>query len=158
MNETNTKSLGMVEAIVKDKITGEEKVINFTNNLLKSGREALAASLANEIGTSYDFFISRMIFGDGGTSDGVPKYVNSERTGLYGITRASKSVISTIDPNLKSQVVFTCILDFDDANDITLNEMALLMNNGKIYSMATFADLNKTSSIQITWNWRISFI
>lgn len=158
MNETNTKSLGTVEAIVKDKVTGEEKVINFTNNLLKSGREALAASLANEIGTSYDFFISRMIFGDGGTSDGVPKYVNSERTGLYGITRASKAVISTIDPNLKSQVVFTCILDFDDANDVTLNEMALQMNNGKIYSMATFADLNKTSSIQITWNWRISFI
>jgi len=158
MNENIVKSCGVIEGIIKDKNTGFEQKINFTNNLLKTGREALAASLANEIGDSYDYFISRMIFGDGGTSDGVPKYVNTERTGLFGLTRASKAVISTIDPNLKSQVVFTSILDFDDANDVTLNEMALQMNNGKIYSMATFADLNKTSSIQITWNWRISFI
>lgn len=158
MIDVSTKSIGKIEMIIKNRSLEVQDVINFNNNLLKTGREALASSLANDIGNSYDFFISRMIFGDSGTSDGVAKYVNTERTGLFGITRASKAVISTIDPNLKSQVIFTSILDFDDANDITLNEMALQMNNGKLYSMATFADLNKTSSIQITWNWRISFI
>ena len=74
------------------------------------------------------------------------------------MTKASKAVVSTVDPNLKNQVIFTSILDFDDANGVSLNEMALVMNNGKLYSMATFGDLNKTSSIQITWSWRISFI
>jgi len=154
----STQSIGKIEMIVKNKKLEVENIFNFNNNLLRTGREALASSLANNIGDSYDYFIARMIFGDSGTLDGVPKYVNTERTGLYGITRASKPIISTIDPNLKSQVVFTSILDFDDANDITLNEMALQMNDGKLYSMATFADLNKTSAIQITWNWRISFI
>lgn len=158
MIDVSAKSIGKIEMIIKNRNLEIENVFNFNNNLLRTGREALASSLANDIGDSYDFFISRMVFGDSGTLDGVPKYVNTERTGLFGITRASKAVISTIDPNLKSQVIFTSILDFDDANDITLNEMALQMNNGKLYSMATFADLNKTSSIQITWNWRISFI
>jgi len=158
MMNISTQSIGKIEMIVKNKKLEVENIFNFNNNLLRTGREALASSLANNIGDSYDYFIARMIFGDSGTLDGVPKYVNTERTGLYGITRASKPIISTIDPNLKSQVVFTSILDFDDANDITLNEMALQMNDGKLYSMATFADLNKTSAIQITWNWRISFI
>jgi len=158
MIDVSAKSIGKIEMIIKNRNLEVENVFNFNNNLLRTGREALASSLANDVGDSYDFFISRMVFGDSGTLDGVPKYVNTERTGLFGITRASKAVISTIDPNLKSQVIFTSILDFDDANDITLNEMALQMNSGKLYSMATFADLNKTSSIQITWNWRISFI
>ncbi len=159
MKDLDIKSIGKIEMIVKNKDLNTTNVINFNNNLLKTGRESLAASLANEIGNSYDFFISRMIFGDGGTLDSVPKYVNYDRTGLFGITKTSKAVISTIDPNLKSQVIFTCILDYnDDSNGNVLNEMALQMNNGKIYSMATFADLNKTSSIQITWNWKISFI
>ena len=159
MKDLDIKSIGKREMIVESKDLNTTNVINFNNNLLKTGRESLAASLANEIGNSYDFFISRMIFGDGGTLDSVPKYVNYDRTGLFGITKTSKAVISTIDPNLKSQVIFTCILDYnDDSNGNVLNEMALQMNNGKIYSMATFADLNKTSSIQITWNWKISFI
>lgn len=158
MIDVSAKSIGKIEMIVKNRNLEIENVFNFNNNLLRTGREALASSLANDIGDSYDFFISRMVFGDSGTLDGVPKYVNTERNGLFGMVRASKAVISTVDPNLKSQVIFTSILDFDDANDITLNEMALQMNNGKLYSMATFGDLNKTSSIQITWSWRISFI
>lgn len=156
--DLETKSIGKVEAIIKDRDSKIQEIIKFDNNLLRNGREALASSLANQIGNSYDFFISRMIFGDGGTTDGVPKFVNTERTNLYGMTKASKAVVSTIDPNLKNQVIFTSILDYDDANGVALNEMALVMNNGKLYSMATFGDLNKTSSIQITWSWRISFI
>jgi len=55
-------------------------------------------------------------------------------------------------------VVFTSVLDYDEANGFQINEMALQMNNGDLYSMSTFADLNKTSSMQITWNWKLSFV
>jgi hypothetical protein len=99
-----------------------------------------------------------MLFGDGGTSGGVPKYVDTSRNGLFGITRALKPVIVTIDPTLPSQVVFTSVLDYEEANGFQINEMALQMNNGDLYSMSTFADLNKTSSMQITWNWKLSFV
>jgi hypothetical protein len=146
---------GEVEIIIDSEDGCQQMIV--TNAVLKKGREALAASLANDIGDSYNFYISRMLFGDGGTTGGVPKFVDAERNGLFGITRASKSVASTVDPNNLSQVVFTSVLAFTEANGYTLNEMALQMNNEDLYSMATFADLNKTSSIQITFNWRIFF-
>lgn len=157
MIETQIKSKGAVERIIKWK-DGKTEISDFSNAVLRVGREALASSLANNIGDSYDFFISRMLFGDTGTVGGVPRFVNTERTGLFGITRAIKPVISTIDPNLRTQVVFTSVLDYDEANGFALSEMALQMNNGSLYSMATFADLNKTSLMQITWNWRISYV
>jgi hypothetical protein len=134
------------------------KKIQFHNTVLLTGREALAASLANNIGSSYDFFINRMLFGDGGTSGGVPKHVGTERNGLFGITRAVKPVLATIDPNLPSRVIFTTVLSSEEANGYALNEIALQMNNGNLYSMATFADLNKTSAMSITFNWSLSFV
>jgi len=70
---------------------------------------------------------------------------------------ASKPIVASIDPTITSQVTFTSVLSFDDANT-TLNEIALRMNNEDLYSMATFPDLNKTNSVQITFNWRISFV
>ncbi len=148
---------GSIEMIVQERI-GDKKVTYFHNTVLRKGREALASSLANEVGSSYDFYIARMIFGDGGTSMSVPKFVNTERNGLFGITRAIKPVTSTIDSNLPTQVVFTSILDYDDAVGYTLNEMALQMNSGNLYSLSTFADFNKTSNQQITFNWRLSFV
>jgi len=151
------KSRGCIEAVIKWK-TGKETTLAFPNTVLRYGREAMAASLANEIGDTFNFFVNRMLFGDGGTSGGVPKSVSTARNGLFGITRATKPIISTIDPNLRTQVVFTSVLDYEEANGYTLNEMALQMNNGNLYSMSTFADLNKTSNMQITWNWRISFV
>jgi hypothetical protein len=139
---------------------GEEEIIeiDFKNSVLLGGRNALAASLANQIGSSYDFFISRMIFGNGGTQGGVPKYVDSGRNGLFGLTQSVKPVIATIDPNVINRVTFTSIMGADEANGVTLNEMALQMNNGDLYSMATFADLNKTSLMKITFGWELDFI
>ncbi len=99
-----------------------------------------------------------MLFGENGTNAGVPKSVNSERNGLFGVTAISKTVISTIDPNIPSQVVFTSVLGYDEGNGLALSELALRMNNNDLYSMATFADLNKTSSLQIVFNWRLSFV
>jgi hypothetical protein len=156
MNE-NIESKGQIEAIIEYSDGRKERLLT-CNTVLRNGREALASSLANEIGDSFDFYISKMLFGDGGTNGGVPKFVNSARNGLFGVTRSTKSIISTIDPAIPSQVIFTSILGYDDANGYSLNEMALQMNNGDLYSMATFADLNKTSTMQITWNWRYSFV
>ena len=156
-NVSAIKPVGEIEIIINYN-DGREEERFIHNTVLRKGREALAASLANEIGDAFDFYINNMLFGDGVTNSGVPKHVNSERNGLFGITRSTKSIIATIDPNTPSQVVFTSILGFDDANGYTINEMALQMNTGDFYSMATFADLGKTSSMQITWNWRLSFV
>ena len=151
------RSVGTIEMLVEN-LDGEIIDHQFHNATLEAGRQALAASLANEIGDEFNFFISRMLFGDGGTSGGVPKFVDTNRNGLFGTTRVNKPVIPSIDPNAPSQVVFTSVISFSEGNGVALNEMALQMNTGDLYSMATFADISKTSSIQITWNWRISFV
>ena len=127
------------------------------NTVLLEGRKALAASLANSYGDNYDYFISRMAFGEGGKSGGVPKYVTEERTGLF-TSVIEKGVIANIDPNDLSQVVFTSVLSRDDANGYTINELGLKMNSGLFYSMSTFGGFAKTSQMQVTFTWRLSFI
>jgi phage-related tail fiber protein len=149
---------GEVE-LLKTWKNGKEERIIFPNAILQKGREALAASLANEYGTNYDFFITRMLFGDGGTSaDGQPRHVDSHRNGLFGTTVVNKPVISTIDPNNASQVVFTSVITYDEGNGYVLNEMALQMNTGDLYSMTTFGGVTKSSIMQMTWTWRLSFV
>ena len=153
----NIKIKGEVEAIKQYKNGDIEKFL-VHNTILRTGRNALANSLANQYGDQYDYYISQMIFGENGTSSGTPKYVNTERNGLFGVTILSKGVISSVDVNIPSMVTFTSVVAFGDANGHNLNEMALRMNSGDLYSMVTFADLGKTSNIQIIFNWRISFV
>ncbi len=148
---------GDVEVLIEFS-DGKKQNIEFRNTILRSGREALALSLANQIGSDFDFFISRMLFGDGGAAGGVPKVVTTERNGLFGTKRVSKPVVSNIDANNGSQVIFTSVVSFGEANGFTLNEMALQMQNGDLYSMATFPGISKTPQMQITWRWRLSFI
>lgn len=148
------KTKGIVQVILeyKDGTTSEFEV---NNAVLNTGKRALAKSLANVIGNKFTFFISKMLFGDGGTLNGVPRYVDAGRNGLFGLTKATKPVIASLDPNQKALVIFTSVLSYDDANDAPVNEMALQMDNGELYSMVTFADLNKTNLLQITFNWKI---
>lgn len=148
---------GTVEGIINFK-DGNKEIINFRNTILRTGRGALALALANRVGDDFDFFISKMIFGDGGTNGGVPKQVGDERNGLFGSARVIRPVISNIDPNNETQVIFTSVIPFDEGNGFELNEMALQLNNGDLYSMATFPGISKTPGMQITWNWRLSFI
>lgn len=157
MIESSIKSKGDVEMIVDYK-SGDKKVIEFPNTVLTSGRRALALVLANQLGDDFQFYITRMLFGDGGTQSGVKKYVNSGRTGLFGVTRLSKPVLANLDSNIATQVIFTSVITFDEAIGVVLNEMALQMANSDIYSMVTFSDLTKTAEMQVTFNWRISFI
>jgi len=137
---------------------GKKETQDVRNTILLTGRRALCKSLANQIGDSYQFYITRMLFGDGGTQSGVKKYVNAGREGLFGVTRLSKPVIAGIDGSIPTQVILTSVITFDEIIGVTLNEMALQMANGDLYSMTTFADLNKTEDMQITFNWRLNFI
>lgn len=149
---------GRIEIIVEHK-DGRKEVGMVKNAILRKGRLALAKCLANEMeaGGVFSYFVNRMLFGTNGTSEGQTKYVQTDRDGLFGETLIGKGVIATVDED-QAQVVFTSVLTYNDANGSTLNEMALRLNNGELYSMATFPDLNKTSSIQITFNWRVSFV
>ena len=156
VNET-IKTKGEVSVVIEYE-NGKIEERFFRNTILLNGRNALAKSLANQVDDLYQFYINRMTFGENGTTSGVPKFVESSRSGLFGITKLSKPVIATIDPSIPYQVVFTSVITKNDANGVTLNEMALEMANAQLYSMVTFADLNKTSSMQITFNWRLSFI
>jgi len=153
----NVKCKGDVQVLIEF-LDGSNDKIEFRNTILQTGREALAMSLANKIGNDFDFFINRMLFGDGGTTGSAPRVVDPERNGLFGTTRISKPVVANIDANNGSQVIFTSVVTFDEGNGFTLNEMALQLHTGDLYSMATFPGITKTAQMQITWNWRLSFI
>ena len=157
--ETEIKVRGDVQMIIKHD-DGKEEVIEFPNTILVTGRNALASSLANSFNQTYEFYINRMLFGIGGTDGGGnKKVVSPNRNGLYS-QLVSKSVISAVDPNVPSQVVFTSVLPANDVatNNQVLNEMALQMATGDLYSMVTFPNLTKTPTMQIVFNWRLSFI
>jgi hypothetical protein len=133
----------------------------FHNTILKNGRRAIVKSLANGFGDTYDYYISRMLFGDGGTNPqvgGAPRYVDATNTRLYGNTVANKGVALIIDPNDRTQLIVTAVLSRTDAANQLVSEMALQMHNGELYSMATFGGLTKGDNMQITWSWRLSFI
>lgn len=157
MIETQIQTRGDVEIIAEWK-DGRKEVIDVRNTILLAGRRALAQALANAIGDSFQFYVTRMIFGDDGTQNGVKKFVNANREGLFGVTRLSKPALANIDNSVPAQVIFTSVIKFDEAVGLTLNEMALQMANGNLYSMTTFPDLNKTEDMQITFNWRLNFI
>lgn len=153
----DSKCIGTIEGIIEYK-DGSKEIIKFNNTILKTGRSALASCLANKIGNDFDFFINKMVFGDGGSSGSVPKKVNDNRTSLFGSAVIVVPVISNINPDNPTQVIFTSTIKFEDGNGYNLNEMALQMNNGDFYSMATFAGYSKASNMQITWIWRLTFI
>ena len=156
-SSSDIESQGFVDITVEDN-SGNKKSWTVKNTVLRLGRIALAKTITNELGDYTNFYVMRMIFGTGGTESGQVKLVNTSRTGLYCATVAEKSVISNIDTTNPTQAIFTTVLSYADANGYAINEMALVLNNGDLYSMTTFADLNKTDQIQITFNWRINYI
>lgn len=151
---------GEVEGIIEHR-NGTKEFLSFKNTVLNAGRATLAKSLANQIGDSgFSNYVAYMVFGQGGTSGGSPKYVGAERTSLFSqITGGSKPVIANVDGG---QVIFTSVLTFDEFGPghapQTIDEMGLRLANNDLYSMVTFPILTKTSSMQITWNWRLTFI
>lgn len=141
-------------------ITGDGicKEIEVNNKILLTGRYAMAKSLANQTNGDFDFYIARVLFGNGGTVDETPRYIDDSRTGLFGTNILTKPVIASINPDLPQQVTFTSTVAFDEVVGQQINEMALEMANGDLFSMATFGDISKTSTIQLIFNWRLSIL
>jgi hypothetical protein len=150
------KTKGDVEIIIS--YNGHEEIINVSNTILRKGRCALARVLANNLNEYFDFYVNRMIFGDGGTVGGVKRYVDAGREGLFGVTRMRKPVIANIDSTVPTQVIFTSVISYEEGLGMTLNEMGLEMANGELYSMVTFPDLTITENMAITFNWRQNFV
>ena len=151
------KIKGVVDYSIEWK-NGRKEDFTVNNTILRKGRQALAKVLAGDIGDEFNFYITRMLFGDGGTLGGVKKYIDASRNGLFGTTRLSKPVISNIDNSVPEQVNVTTVIRFDELVGVTINEMATQMANGELYSMVTFPDLSKTEEMQITFNWKFLMI
>lgn len=154
---THVQGRGDVEIII-DYDDGRQERREMRNTLLRKGKVALAKSLANDVADPYDFFIDRMLFGTNGTASGTPKFVDETRNGLFGTTLVNKPVISSVDESAPTTAIFTSVVTFTEGNGSSLNEMLLQMASGDAYSMITFPDLGKTSSMQLTFNWKISFL
>ena len=151
-----TKSFGAITAIIEYKNKPVE-ILHFPNTILEKGREMLAKVLAGQYDNT--IFVQNMLFGDGGIDQQEKKRtVTTDRNSLFGVTRAKKFVVAQIDPTTKTQAIFTTVIAFEEANGYYLSEMALQLNNEDIFSMATFPSLGKTDQMQITWNWRLSFV
>lgn len=131
---------------------------DFPNTILKTGKRVLPVVLTNQIGDTFALYVTKMLFGDGGTDGGVKKYVSAERNGLFGVVQLAKPVIATIDSLLPTQAAFTSVIRYEDAVGLTLNEMALQMSNGDLYSLVTFNDFTKTEDMQITYQWKIMVV
>jgi hypothetical protein len=169
MNEINSyvQSVGYGDIIVENK-NGDKKIYQFKNAILKTGREAIVKSLTHTLQAcsnanngfeyAFPFFIKNMLFGNGGEVGGVPRVVNQNQSGLYGVTVASKAVNSLINPNNSTQAIFTSVLTFNDGNGYTINEIGLQMGSNDLYSLSTFSGIAKTSQIQITFNWNINIL
>lgn len=148
---------GFVSALIEYK-DGQKIDLCFPNTVLRIGREAIARNLSNNIIGDYtNLYVSKMIFGNGGTSGGQVKIVDTNRTGLFGVQQDSRSVISQINPSNPTQCIFTAVQTYGTTS-YTENEMALVLNNGDLYSLTTFGDLTKTPSMQITWTWMVNYI
>ena len=141
------------------------------NVVLISGREALAKSLTNTLGTCPaattnsigelvpSLYINAMIFGNQGV-DGTltPKVVSPARTSLYGPAIASKPVNSYVDGTVTTNAVFVATLLYGDAVGYNVNEMALQLSDNTLYSMVTYPNLSKTADMQVTFTWTLSFV
>lgn len=149
---------GAVEMII-DYNDGRDQERRYRNNaVVRKAKEAHVLGLVNQIGDAWDFYVDRMLFGTNGTVSGVPKVVEDTRNGLFGTTLLSKAVASIVNPQVATQAIFTTVVTFAEGNGSTINELALQMKNGDLYSMVTMPGIAKTSAMQITFNWRLSFV
>ena len=152
------KAVGSIDVSLEYK-NGKKVKMATSNTILTIGRTMVVNLLIGDTGSYPSYFINRMTFGDNGLDGGsAPKIVTPNRTGLFGPVVATKSAVSTANPDNLTQAIFTSVLAYGDANGSMLSEMALLFNTGDYYSMVTFPGISKTSDMQITFNWAISLI
>lgn len=141
-----------------DYLDGLQVKGSFKNTVLRTGKIALAKLLAHQEDDPFSFYIDQMVFGTNGAVASTPKFVEETRTGLFGATLLSKNVIASIDSSAPTSVILSSVITYSEGNGNTLNEMALVMGNEEFYSMVTFPGIGKTSNMQLTWDWVISFM
>lgn len=172
--ESAIETKGHVEYLVEYK-NGKSYKVSFPNVVLITGRQALAQVLTNTLGTCPStntssstgqlvpaLYINEMLFGSNGTDTGLPNgtplIVSPTRTALFGPATAIKPVNSYVSQSVATQANFTATLLYADAVSQYINEMALSLTNGNLYSMVTFPAIWKTDNMQITFNWSLNFI
>jgi len=146
---------GYIQAKIKYK-NNYVKILRFKNQVLNKGKNFLAKCLLGE--SKDNIYVANILFGDGGTVNGIPKEVHPSIEHLNGVIRIKKSVVSQIDPESPAQAIFTVIVGEEEGNDFTMNEMGLELSDGSLFSLSTFADFNKTDQMEVTWGWNINFL
>jgi hypothetical protein len=152
------KCNGYVKLIIEDLETGKQTLVARKNTVLNGGKAASASCLANNIGTTFNFYLTTLLVGTNGVSGGEPKVVAPSRTGLFGPTLLTKPVSVSIDPANSNLLHVTSVLSSSDGNGNSLSEIALVLASGTTYSMFTFPVITKTSSMQITVVWDLEFV
>ena len=137
-------------------LNGSVESFAFSNTILNSAKARMASFLIHE--NPKPMYITNMLFGDGAFEAGQNKEVNVAQTSLFGIVRANKEVVRQVDPEIPTQLIFSVTLEHEDANGFTLNEMALQMNDGELFSISTFQNLTKTDQMALDWIWIVNFI
>lgn len=135
---------------------GKKENLKFKNSPLRQGKSALAQFVCSK--DSERIWITDMIFGDGGVEKNDKKTVNPNRNTLFGVARVVKPVVCQLDPEDPTKVIVSTILEKDEGNDYVINEMALKLNTGDLFSMATFYNLNKNEQMKLKWTWELLFI
>lgn len=127
------------------------------NTTLEAGAAVIVRNLARQNGSFEEFYISSMVFGNGGTEGGNRKSINSDRKSLFGQVLLEKPVIAVVNPDNSSQAIFTSSLGKEDLVGVPINEAGLKMANGELYAMTTFADYTKGENMRINYDWNVYF-
>ena len=112
-------------------------------------------AMANQF-ASYNFYISKMVFGTGGEDGTIPKTIDINREDIYN------SVLEVpVSPewNIGYKTRFKCtgVISTTDCNSMRINEAGLKTEEGELFSMVTFSGLTKSSELKFTLNWTIVF-
>lgn len=137
------------------------RLVDDHNLIVLSGRTKIAQSLV----ASSNVFINDVKFGSGGanisdpTNPIPPDPSAITLTGTPIVTQSgdyvfSNTIPTTIGPTVTPKIIFSIVIPNDTSmNGKSINEMALMMNNGQAFAIKTFATITKapTNSLNITW-------
>lgn len=152
IEESYPKATGDVQIIVKTK-NQPTIIINHHNKILRGAKVMATDALLNDFGDAFLGYVNAVIIGTNGVESGSPKVVDETRTGLFGTTLLTKPVIASRDETTRG--VFTFSIGFDEGNGEDINEMALVMADGTLYSMTCFGSISKDDSKSIVCNWYV---
>src|SRR5581483_11974564 len=77
------KPQGKISFTVKNK-DGTEATSIIRNKVVLTGRNAFAASLANQFNGEFPFYVTQILFGNNGTVGGSPRLVPDSQDALFG--------------------------------------------------------------------------